>query len=99
MSKLKLKTQNTKGGNPQWKEDLGYTALFLDSEDNRIIADAFEGLGASYKRREQTQIIITKGNVNHVFPSFDSLWNHLERRATKYKGNTPSGKKTLTIIN
>lgn len=79
MSKLSLKTQNTKGGNPLWKADLGYTAIFIESEENKIIADAFEGYGVGYKRRDKTQIIISKGSKHYTFNSFDSLFNHLEK--------------------
>ena len=57
MATLNIKTQNKKGGNPQYKEDLGYGVLFLNSQDH-ISIDMFEGYGENYKKREQEEIII-----------------------------------------
>lgn len=57
MATLNIKTQNKKGGDPQYKEDLGYGVLFLNSQDH-ISIDVFEGAGDTYKRREQEEIII-----------------------------------------
>ena len=79
-SKLSLKTQNSKGGTPLWKPDLGYASLFIDgSESKNIIVDAFEGSGYSYKRREQTKIQIGGAGKYFTFNSFDELINHLEK--------------------
>jgi len=78
-SKLSTKIQGVKGGNLSYKEQNGRVVLFLDSSENNIIADAFAGCGASYKRREQTQIVIAKGSEMFTFNSFDDLFNHLQK--------------------
>ena len=57
MATLNIKTQGKKGGNPQYKEDIGYASLFLHSQDY-ISVDMFEGYGENYKKREQEEIII-----------------------------------------
>lgn len=79
MSKISLKTQNRRGGNPLWKSDLGYAAIFIDEEKNTIIADAFEGSGDSYRRREMSVIEISNGLKTYTFNSFEELFNKLER--------------------
>ncbi len=57
MAKLSLKTQNTKGGSPLWKERLGYTASFLDGKGgNRIICDAYIGEDSQRREREEVNI-------------------------------------------
>ena len=58
MATLNIKTQGKRGGNPQYKEDIGYATLFLNSQDY-ISIDVFEGYGETYKRREQEEINIT----------------------------------------
>ena len=57
MATLNIKTQNKKGGNPQYKEDISFAALFLHNQD-LISIDVFEGAGDTYKRREQEEIKI-----------------------------------------
>jgi hypothetical protein len=79
MSKLSLLTQNAKGGTPLWKENLGYAALFMENEEKTIIADAFEGMGSTYKRRDKTHITISKGAKRFEFNSFNDLFTHLEK--------------------
>lgn len=62
---LSNKTQNKKGGEPQYKENLGYSATFIDNNTS-IVVDAFKGQGDSYKERETPQIRI-QNNGNVIF--------------------------------
>lgn len=55
---LEIKTQNKKGGNPQFKKNLGMATIFLNHSGDFITADIFEGSGANYKQREQALISI-----------------------------------------
>lgn len=73
MSKLSLKTQNTRGGTPLYKPDLGYIVSFCDNERNRIVTDAFDGFGNTYKRRNFTKITISNDLHTFTFNSFDEL--------------------------
>lgn len=62
-AKLSLKTQGIKCGTPQWKEELGYAACYLNDKDRHVIAvDAFSGSGTNYKRREENLINIFNDN-------------------------------------
>lgn len=64
--KLSVKTQNRRGGNPIWKENVGYGAIFLGySQDKYISIDAFEGYDTSYKERDEPQIRI-QGESNEA---------------------------------
>jgi hypothetical protein len=73
MAKLSLKTQNTRGGNPLWKERLGYTANFLDGEGNIIICDTYEGQGKQRKERKVVNIeLYRKGKL-----IFEGTFNQL----------------------
>lgn len=60
MSKLDLKIQGVRGGDPQWLENKGRCLSFIDnaSSANYISVDAFEGWGEDYKRREECLITI-----------------------------------------
>lgn len=74
---ISVKTQNRKGGNPQWKENLGYGAIFKD-QTSFIVLDAYEGQGVSYKQRKEPEIRIqSKGKL--IFQgTFDELEKKLE---------------------
>ena len=58
MATLNIKTQGKRGGTPNYKEDIAYASLFINSQDC-ISIDMFEGYGETYKRREQEEINIT----------------------------------------
>ena len=73
MSKLGIKTQNKRGGNPLWKDDLGYVAVFVDGRANDIIVDAFVGTGEDYMRRDQSLININKDGRPVFSGTFDEL--------------------------
>ena len=77
-SKLSLKIQGVKGGNPTWKESIGYANIFIDNGQNFILADAFKGTGAEYKRLEKTRIMIGNGSKEFTFNSFEELLNLIE---------------------
>lgn len=72
---LQVKTQNKRGGAPQFKENLGYATVFLD-DDNKIIVDNYEGFGETYKRAKETNVtIILNGN-----PVFNGSLDKLEEK-------------------
>jgi len=72
MTKVDYKVQGVRGGNPQYKENVGYVSIFADNLT--ITADAFEGFGSDYKRREQTQITIQTNEDGILFEgSIDDL--------------------------
>jgi hypothetical protein len=62
------------------KVDVGYFTIYLDNPENQIIFNPFDYLD---KRNEATQIIIKRGEVLYTFPSFDSLFNHIEKSMKK----------------
>jgi hypothetical protein len=64
--KLSVKTRNRRGGNPIWKENVGYGVIFLNDKNEKYISvDAFEGFGTSYKEREEPLIRI-QGELNEL---------------------------------
>lgn len=64
MKNLAVKTQGIKGGNPQYKENLGLVTTFIGHSEDFISVDNFEGQGDSYKKREMTEIkIVQNGTV------------------------------------
>ena len=58
MKNLAIKTQNTKGNEPQYKENLGLVTTFLRHSEDFIVVDDFQGAGEDYKQRELTEIQI-----------------------------------------
>ena len=74
MGNLAIKTQNVKGGTPQFKDNVGYVSTFIGNNEDRIVVDAFEGFGETYKRREMHEIsifengtLIFNGNKYELF--------------------------------
>jgi hypothetical protein len=73
-TQVNLKTQNIKGNEPKYKENIGYASVFIEEEDSlNIIVDAFKGAGNSYERRESGNIKIIhngevkfEGNINQL---------------------------------
>ena len=64
MKNIAIKTQNSKAGTPLYKEKLGYSVTFIGHSEDRIVVDAFEGQGNSYKKREVMNIeIYDNGNL------------------------------------
>ncbi len=64
MKNLAIKTQNTKGNEPKYTENLGYVTTFLRHSGDKITVDDFEGQGDSYKQREFTKIeIVNNGET------------------------------------
>tara|TARA_B100001146_G_C16161175_1_gene425729 strand:+ start:784 stop:1017 length:234 start_codon:yes stop_codon:yes gene_type:complete len=56
MQNLSLKTQNTKGGAPQYKEKIGSICAIYG--DVRILVDNYTGFADTYQQREQPIIDI-----------------------------------------
>lgn len=64
MKNLAIKTQNSQGGQPLYKENLGFVTTFLNHSEDFISVDNFEGSGESYKKRELSEItIVQNGKV------------------------------------
>jgi len=63
MSNISVKTQGVKGGNPQYKEKVGYVNTFLRHSEDYILVDDFEGFGNSYRKRELTNIQIVQNGA------------------------------------
>jgi hypothetical protein len=61
-----VKIQGVKGGDPAYRDNVGYVSTFVGGDGNRVVIDAFEGYGESYKRRE-TPIVELYRNGNLVF--------------------------------
>ena len=78
MAKLSLKTQGTKGGNPTWKEKIGYSANFIDNQNDIIIIDAYRGQGKEYAERLVCNIEIHNNNDIIFEGSFEELCNKLK---------------------
>jgi len=77
-SKLGLKTQGVRGGNPWWTEDNGYVAAFIDDKDgDSVVIDAFSGFDDEYKRRERCEISIKQGYSCIFVGTFDELCSKL----------------------
>lgn len=76
--KLSVKTQNRRGGNPIWKENVGYGVIFIGgNQDTYISVDAFEGFGTSYKERDEPLIRI-QGKLNEAL--FIGTFTELETK-------------------
>lgn len=69
---LRVKTQNKKGGEPKWNENIGYVAGF-ESDDTYVVLDNYEGHGESYKQRECAQIRIQNNGRLLFIGTFDEL--------------------------
>jgi len=78
MKKLAVKTQNKRGNEPQYKENLGNVTIFTHSEDY-IDVDMFEGFGESYKEREEVNIKIIYNGKNYFEGSFLELIEKLQK--------------------
>lgn len=64
MKNLAVKTQNKKGNEPKYKENLGVIATFLRHDEDIIIVDDFQCSGENYKQRELTEIrVYHNGNL------------------------------------
>jgi hypothetical protein len=62
---LDYKICGVRGGNPQYKANVGYVTTFVD---NMVItADAFEGYGRDYKQRKENLITISYNNGKPLF--------------------------------
>jgi hypothetical protein len=78
MKKLAIKTQNKRGNEPKYKENLGYASIFLHPEF-WISIDLFEGYGDSYRKRENEDIticnngdIVFKGRFSELIKTLKS---------------------------
>ena len=74
MKNLAVKTQNKKGNELKYKENLGYVTTFIRHSNDYIVVDDFEGAGETYKQRELTEIrvyhngtLIFEGNKYDFF--------------------------------
>lgn len=72
MKKLAVKTQNKRGNEPKYQENLGKVTIFTHPDDF-IDVDMFEGFGDSYKQREQDNITITHNGKKYFEGSFLEL--------------------------
>ena len=72
---IEVKTQNRRGGIPQYKENLGYATTFIDG--NRITVDNYKGQGESYEKREQPKVTIIIRGVEMFVGTFEELQNRL----------------------
>ena len=75
MKDLQIKTQNRRGGNPQFKDNLGYVTTFID-DDNKIVVDNYKGQGETYEQRNEPQVtIFAKGKA-----VFNGTFEELEKQ-------------------
>lgn len=74
---LRAKTQNKRGNNQKWVENLGYVAAFKDN-DSFLILDAYSGYGESYTEREDPQITIQHNGKIMFQGTFDELEKKLK---------------------
>lgn len=58
MKYLEIETENAKGNEPKFKENLGKVTTFLGHHEDKITVDFFQGAGDSYKQREIAEIQI-----------------------------------------
>ena len=73
-AKLSVKLSGIRGGNPVWKDDMGYVACFLnDRKRHRIVVDAFRGAGDTYQRRTENEIEISNDNGNIFTGTIEEL--------------------------
>lgn len=56
MNHLSTKTQNTKGSEPKYKENLGLVTTFIRHSNDFIVVDDYKGRGNNYTQRELTEI-------------------------------------------
>ena len=78
-AQINLKTQNKKGSEPNYKEDLGYISTFIEGKSNgHISVDAFTGQGESYQRREDAEINISYGGIIEFTGTLTELINKLK---------------------
>lgn len=73
---LAVKTQNKRGNTPLFKENLGYVSTFIDS-NNVISVDNYTGIGETYKKREDAEIIVQSEGVISFKGTFKELENEL----------------------
>jgi hypothetical protein len=79
MAQLSIKTQGVKGANSVLKTNIGYVTTFIDDNDNdRIVIDAFEGSGNTYKRRTTELIEVYKDGTLFFTGSFVELCEILQ---------------------
>lgn len=78
-SELSLAVQGVKGGNIKEYPNVGFTCNFVGN-NNKICFDAFQGYGDSYKRREETQIRVIKGDKVIFRGTFDELAEIIEKK-------------------
>lgn len=77
-SKVSIKTQSKSGNySPQFKDDIGYVSVFVDSSKDYVIVDAFKGEGREYQRREVSLISIFKDGKEVWSGPFAHLCDHL----------------------
>lgn len=63
-TKISVKIQGVRGGNPTYEENKGYVCTIIDGKENgSITIDAFEGKGPSYTRREIPLITVFHGGT------------------------------------
>ena len=80
MANISVKTQGAKGGNPTWKNSVGYTAVFYNGENNHILSDAFEGSGESYRERKVELIEVAHNGEVLFSGSFNELCDILKTK-------------------
>ena len=56
MKNLAVKTQNKKGSELKYKQNLGYITTFIRHPQDYIVVDDFDGSGETYKQKELTEI-------------------------------------------
>ena len=77
MQKLAVKTQNRKGNEPKYKENLGFATIFTHTNDY-ISVDLYDGAGKTYKQREQEEIRIIYNDEELFKGSFLDLKEKLK---------------------
>ena len=78
-TQINLKTQNKKGNEPKYNEDLGYISTFIEGKSNgHISVDAFYGHGENYNRRHDAEINISYGGKIEFTGTLTELINKLK---------------------
>jgi len=78
-SHLDIVYQGVRGGNHKYMLNKAEVEIQVDTPYNKIMVDAFDSRGSSYKRWDNCGVIISKGASNFVFRTFDDLIKCLER--------------------
>lgn len=78
---IAVKTQGKRGGNPQWKQSVGYVVAFIgDNMEKYIAVDMYDGRGETYKERETPEIVIMGDNGETLFlGDFEQLKQKLKQ--------------------